>query len=317
MSASPYDCTFNEDDCLDCPEVEAIAYKPGFISVQPIIGWNAGANSADELDGDLHVKFDMVLGTSGAVVGLKQGRANNIVPNLVTHGFYFISAGGHDLVQIIESGVTKTTGVARAHDDTFEVRRLSGNVFYLINDVIVYRSASHSSGAVVVNACMYASGDVISSAGVVPDGGGDTPPPDPTVYGPGYAADLVSGVPLGPFTCYANTDWPDITQDSQFVVRDVPEGAKLTIRLTGNLADAVTNFVWVYLHHDTPMTDGGSPDFDGLTFDSPSNSDQDKINSPVDWTIVVNSTAAAGDWYVQIDQNPATVGLVLTATVEI
>jgi hypothetical protein len=153
------DCYYDAAGCLVCPEQPAQSFVPSRIERRAVLGWNAGANSIDVLDGDLHVVFDMPLGVVGTIMGLKGNRKQPTIPSLIEHGWYFQKVGGVDLVRPIERGVaigSQITG--RTSATLFEIRRVNGKVTYLMNGAVVRTSAAPSHGAKVVNCCLYASG---------------------------------------------------------------------------------------------------------------------------------------------------------------
>lgn len=161
MTTDPY---YDASGCLVTPEVTAVAAVPARIETRPIIGWNAGANSKTELDGDMHTVFTMPAGGAGVVIGFRSGRARNTAPDLVEHGLYFQSVAGYDMVQVCELGVAKTLLVPRTASDTFEIRRVAGMVTYWINATLLYTSHRPSYGVKLVNACLYASGDAVGKS---------------------------------------------------------------------------------------------------------------------------------------------------------
>lgn len=146
------------DGCIVWPACPAIAHVPAQIVQQAVLGWNAGANSITELTGDLHTVFTMPI-VAGVVIGLRSGRARNTMPELIEHGFYFNSVAGTGLVHVVERGLAATGTIIRGASDTFEIRRVGGRVTYRRNGALLYTSAALSTGAKVVNACLYASGD--------------------------------------------------------------------------------------------------------------------------------------------------------------
>lgn len=146
------------DGCTVWPECPGQSYVPAQIVEQPVLGWNAGANSITELDGNLHTVFTMPA-VAGAVIGLRSGRARQTMPELIEHGLYFNSAAGVHLVHVVERGLGATGTITRALGDSFEIRRVDGQVTYWRNGKLLYRSTSRSTGVKVVTACLYASGD--------------------------------------------------------------------------------------------------------------------------------------------------------------
>lgn len=172
---SSTDCYYDSNQCLVCPEITPSPGSPGYVEQQPIIGWNAGANSIDQLDGSMHIVFGMPVNQRGVVVGFKSGRAHPTIVSQIEHGFYFQRSGAFDFVRIIENGLTMGTPMTYVATDTFEIRRVEGVVYYFHNDrtIPVYTSSVPSAGPKVVNACLYASGDSAP-------GGAGAPTPTPT-----------------------------------------------------------------------------------------------------------------------------------------
>lgn len=154
-------CYYDTSGCLVCPELPAVVGHPSYYEQQAIIGWNAGANSVDQVDGDLHTVFTMPAGTVGAVVGLKSVRTKQTLPGAVEHGWYFQSVGGVDMAQVIELGAVKTPIMERLDTDVFEIRRTNDIVQFFMNNVEQWRSKTPSYGPKIVNACLYASGDAV------------------------------------------------------------------------------------------------------------------------------------------------------------
>lgn len=146
--------------CVVWPYCPAVAYQPARIEQQAVLGWNAGANSITELAGDLHTVFTMPA-VAGVVIGLRSGRGKQTTPDLIEHGLYFNALAGAHLVHVVERGLGETSSVVRDLGDTFEIRRVAGRVTYWRNGVLLYASTARSTGAKVVNACMYASGDTV------------------------------------------------------------------------------------------------------------------------------------------------------------
>lgn len=158
------DCYYDSAGCLICPEQMAVAGIPARVERQAIAGWNAGANSIMTLDNDLHTVFPMPVGLGGVIMGLKGERSRQTTPTLIEHGMYFLSSAAVNFVQAIESGVVRGARVQRLSSDTFEIRRINGVVTYWKSGVLLYTSTVPSSGAKVVNACLYVSADAVGAA---------------------------------------------------------------------------------------------------------------------------------------------------------
>lgn len=151
--------------CIDCPSIPATPGTPGHIQQAPDASWSAGANSIKELDGDVVVAWETVGMVGGIVLGFKSNRANQTLPELVDHGIFLRSQAGAAYVNVVERNVLKTPAIRRELDDRFEIRRIGGVVTYWHktggSNRCIYTSARHSAGVVLVNACMYYSGDTV------------------------------------------------------------------------------------------------------------------------------------------------------------
>lgn len=152
---------YDEDGCLVTPECPAIEHVPAHVDQSPIVGWTAGANSNARIDGDASLRFMMPPNVVGVIIGFKHSAIQPTRPALVEHGFYFQRAAGADYLQVIEQGVTKTTLRPRHASDLFEVRRVGGAVSYWQNGIRIYQSARPSVGKILVNTCLYSSGDAV------------------------------------------------------------------------------------------------------------------------------------------------------------
>lgn len=156
----PRNCTTDAAGCIDCPFIPAVPGTPSHIDTSALVGWNGGANSKDMLaDANVYTDFFVPAGVIGVVIGFKETRDELFEPTMLTHAFYFANIAGVDLVSILEFGTTVRAATGRSESDEFEIRRTSGLVEYLINGETVYRSARPSVRPVLVNACLFNTGD--------------------------------------------------------------------------------------------------------------------------------------------------------------
>jgi len=156
------DCvTDPETGCTDCPFIPEVPEVPAHIDVTALIGWNAGANSITILGGDVHTIMAVPPPAGGVVIGLKGERTRNTIPELVEHGLWFQSLAGRLFISVVEFGTKMTPNFEITEGQSFEIRRRRGVVSYRRGTVEVYRSARPSSGAKMVNACLYMSGDTV------------------------------------------------------------------------------------------------------------------------------------------------------------
>lgn len=145
--------------CVECPEIDPILPSVTETAIQ---GWNAGANSVEMLAGDVQTVFTIPAQALGIVIGFKQSREFQTTPALITHGIYFTNLGGFDYWYVSESMTRRTTPLRRNAADEFRIRRIHDVVRYYCNGLLVYTSAIPSVGPVLVNACLFATGDQVA-----------------------------------------------------------------------------------------------------------------------------------------------------------
>ena len=128
----------------------------------PVREWNAGANSEQQLDGDVRVAFTMAQ-VLAAVIGFTQDRESTQSPDRMTHAFAFTTdAAARPVAQVREGSRVLTAAVPYEIESTeFEIRRTGGTVRYLRNGSVVYTSRAKSEGEISVGCAIYASGDVL------------------------------------------------------------------------------------------------------------------------------------------------------------
>ena len=126
------------------------------------IGWNAGADSLDELDGDVRVVFEPNISAAGAV-GLARARQDLESLESIGHGFYFDSdpATGLPRFSIIESGMRRSEFFPYEPGVSFEIRRegVFGQVTYLYDGGTVGISGVPLYNAVRTATVLYRAGD--------------------------------------------------------------------------------------------------------------------------------------------------------------
>lgn len=147
------------EECVEIPAIPEIPEVPARIEYAPTLQWDAGANSVDELDGDLHVVFDQAYAV-GCVIGLTASRDDVGTYERMSHAFYFhATAAGQYRVAVMEAGKTVASPQPHHVSSYYEIRRVGGTVSYLVNDAVVYQSRVASVGPVLVGSALYATGD--------------------------------------------------------------------------------------------------------------------------------------------------------------
>lgn len=151
--------------CTNYPEQRAEPAVPPIgasVAYDNVFAWDAGANSEDELEGDVTMTLRMEK-VVGVVVGLAAGRAQELQDlNRLTHALYFHqSEGGRMQVCAMEAGRRVSATRLYLPSDAWEVRRVGGVVGYFQNGDLFFRSLQRSHGPVLVGCAMYATGDAI------------------------------------------------------------------------------------------------------------------------------------------------------------
>lgn len=144
--------------CELCPVLPAVAYSPAYFMETAAYGWDSGAVSDDELDGNVHVVFTMEM-VFGVVCGLTPDRTG-VGFARITKGFYFHNDGSPKF-NIMENGIIISGAVIYTPGDEFEIIREFGIVRYYQNSTLLFESGSTSTGLISVGASLYLSGDSI------------------------------------------------------------------------------------------------------------------------------------------------------------
>jgi hypothetical protein len=160
----PTDCTQDSAGCITCPYIPPTAPIPGHLDISANASWNAGADSVLAIDGDLHLICAPPLGVAAEFCGFRSDRTTNFIPELIDYGFAFQNALGLDVVSMVERGIPVAGPITRHASWTFEIIRTGRFVRYNVFDntstrVATYLSLRPSFGPVLVNGCIYLSGD--------------------------------------------------------------------------------------------------------------------------------------------------------------
>lgn len=147
---------------IDVPSQPAVPAVPAVLETDYRIGWNAGADSGDELDGDVHVVFAPAIVGAGAV-GFVQSRSDVGDPATLSHAFYFDNdpETGRKRFCVIESG-RRTSGYAEYEaGNSFEIKRVGelGQVTYHYDSSLVATSGVPLFDPVRVGTSLYRAGD--------------------------------------------------------------------------------------------------------------------------------------------------------------
>lgn len=137
---------------------------PAVYDLDPRIGWNAGADSIERLDGDVFTEFGVSI-VAAAVVGLTRSSAPEASVgqrDRTTHAFYFDrDAQGVLRYRIHELGRTRAGPFLAPDEGRYRIERVDGRVRYLVDDQQVFQSPLRSSGELMVTASLYRADDVV------------------------------------------------------------------------------------------------------------------------------------------------------------
>jgi len=141
---------------------------PNYDSDNPF-GWNAGARSYTELNGDLLLQYDVPRPIGGAICGIAPVVGYVVAqPSSVAHGIFVFSIMGAAFWRTWEHEQISTPEAwgGSAADAVLNVRivRASSGVYYRVTDgTTVWNGEfeSASSGMQLTLGCLYASGDQI------------------------------------------------------------------------------------------------------------------------------------------------------------
>lgn len=158
-------------ECTTYPEVPEVPGTPASVHVSENYGWNSGANSADEYDGDVGLEFSGQPSAVGAVVGLTPTRSDVGSKDRMTHAFYFHqTGGGSPRYRVIENGVAVTAPQPYNVNDLFSIQRVNGRVSYRVGGTLIHQSRRTSEGPVSAGCAVYAAQDKVPSS-EAPGGG--------------------------------------------------------------------------------------------------------------------------------------------------
>ena len=135
-----------------------------FYKTVPLLGWNSSASSIPAFNGDGETSFTISASSAGVVAGLNNlgGEFGSSYTNI---NYAILAESG--IFRVIENGVPKTSPIVFSSTTVFTLRKLGTNVYYLVDGVQYYKSATPSTdAAMVLDASLYASGDKILTASV-------------------------------------------------------------------------------------------------------------------------------------------------------
>lgn len=158
---SGVDCYVDSSGCLVCPQLDGSPAVPTRTVTSPNLGWNSGANSIQQLDGDVHMVESFSAAPVNVYLGLKYTRVNQTAPYALAYAFRIYQLGTQALYEIWEGSVQRLGAMSYVLGTPLEIVRANGQVTYYVNGLLVYTSGVPSTGPVLVNACLFSAGDTL------------------------------------------------------------------------------------------------------------------------------------------------------------
>ena len=127
------------------------------------LGWNAGANSVERLDGDVRTTFTVGITAAGSVGFAPDAERDAGNYQNLTHAFYFDNSPvtGKPRATIAESGRIVGAAYECAEGTEFTIERIEGVVHYRIDGELVGISNAISGGVLMVGTSLYRGGDTV------------------------------------------------------------------------------------------------------------------------------------------------------------
>lgn len=154
--------------CIICPEVAGSPAVPAHYAPTNLFGWDAGARSYREVDGDLYLQYEIPRPVGGAVCGIAPVASYAVgSPSYVSHGIYAFNVMGTPFWSLWEY---RLTGAVFPWDTdpqavlSVRITRIGTTVYYRVTDGTTLWTgtfAGASSGLQLTLGCLYASGDQI------------------------------------------------------------------------------------------------------------------------------------------------------------
>ena len=140
--------------------VQGVEGRDASVNVNPQEGWNAGAHSVRQVDGDFSLSFDMPAGVAGALVGLADPSSAVGSYGAIEHSVRAMQQDSSPWV--VERGQELAQPFSAADPYQVVVSRRDGQVTYRIGSA-VYSSARESRGPKVLAAVLYSAADYVEN----------------------------------------------------------------------------------------------------------------------------------------------------------
>lgn len=154
--------------CIICPGVEGSPGVPAHYEPVNVFGWDAGARSYREVNGDLYLQYEIPRPVGGAVCGIAPV-SNYVVgpPSYVAHGVYAFNVMGVPFWSLWEYRLIGSVFPWDTDPEavlSVRITRVGSTVYYRVSDGTTIWNGTFtgaSTGLQLTLGCLYASGDQI------------------------------------------------------------------------------------------------------------------------------------------------------------
>lgn len=154
--------TPGETTCTTYPAVDAIPHVPARTETKIVNAWDAGANSVDELDGDVRTVFSFDSKVVGVAVGFVDHRDDvQDYARLAIGVLMSQSASGVPQFRVMEYGRFRTEFIEYWLGEEIEIRRVQGEFSVWYEDWCVFRSTQFHDSPLIVGSSLYSTGDTL------------------------------------------------------------------------------------------------------------------------------------------------------------
>lgn len=154
--------TPGETVCTTYPAITAIPSTPSRIETHVVNAWDAGANSIDELDGDVRTEFSFDQPVVGVAVGFVDHRENvQDYARLIIGVLMSQQASGAMQFRVMEYGQFRTGFFPYALHTPIEIRRVQGEFSVWYGGARVFRSTRQHTRTLLVGSSFFSTGDTL------------------------------------------------------------------------------------------------------------------------------------------------------------
>jgi hypothetical protein len=152
--------TPGETICTTYPEIDEIPAVPAWVETIVVNEWDAGANSVQELDGDVRTVFSFDAPVVGVAVGFVDHREDVHDYSRLMFGVLMSqSAAGTPQFRVMEYGRFRTGFIEYTLGEPIELRRVQNEFSAWYDGERLLRGSQAYDGTLIVGSSLYSTGD--------------------------------------------------------------------------------------------------------------------------------------------------------------